>query len=142
MTETTSRTSLTAANRLRPMSQRVDEVASAAAVTGIWLLFPLAIGGFTFLLLGLIILAISSDPDPGIPFFAWLILTLALQALYWVWIAHVSGRNPINGLWALIPVVALIPTFPLARAVVLVRDPAFKASDDFDSPHSHTESST
>lgn len=139
MSDWNNSTSLTATNRLRPASQRADEVAGAAAVTGIWLLFPLAIGGFTFLFLGILILAISEDPDPGVPFFAWLILTLALQALYWVWIAHVSGRNPISGLWALIPVVALIPTFPLARAAVLGNDTSAELPDTTDSLSSQKE---
>lgn len=131
--------SLTSINRLRPTSQRADEVASAAAVTGIWLLFPLAIGAFTFLFLGLLILGISDEPEPSVPFLAWLILTLALQALYWVWIAHVSGRNPIIGLWALLPVIALVPTFPLARAAVLSNGAVAASPDEVDGYHLHTE---
>lgn len=115
----TAITDLASANRLRPVSHRADEVANAAAVTGIWLLLPLAVGAVSFMLLGLIVLGVSDDLDPGVPFAAWLVVTLALQALYWVWMASVAGRNPLEGLWALIPIVALVPTFSIARAVAL-----------------------
>lgn len=115
----TEMTDLTSANRLRPVSHRADEVANAAAVTGIWLLLPLVVGAVSFMLLGLIVLGVSDDLEPGVPFAAWLVVTLALQTLYWVWMATVAGRNPLEGLWALIPVVALVPTFSIARAVAL-----------------------
>jgi hypothetical protein len=112
-------TDLASTNRLRPVSHRADEVANAAAVTGIWLLLPLVVGAVSFMLLGLIVLGVSDDLEPGVPFAAWLVVTLALQTLYWVWMATVAGRNPLEGLWALIPVVALVPTFSIARAVAL-----------------------
>lgn len=133
----TAITDLTSANRLRPVSHRADEVANAAAVTGIWLLLPLAVGAVSFMLLGLIVLGVSDDLEPGVPFAAWLVVTLALQTLYWVWMASVAGRHPLEGLWALIPIVALVPTFSIARAVALRSavgpnpDPSPQAGDEW-----------
>lgn len=119
MTQPMTATELATVNRLRPAARRADEVAGTAAVVGIWLLLPFAIGALVFIFLGLVILAASDAPEPSMPVAAWLVITVLLQTLYWVWMADVAGRHPLQGLWALIPLVALIPTFSLARSVAL-----------------------
>jgi hypothetical protein len=119
MADTVGRESATSINKLRTVTHRADGVASAATVTGVWLLIPFALGAVTQIVLGLLVLSISDDQDPSVPSGAWLAATLLLQTAYWAWMAYVSGRNPLVGLWALIPIVALIPTFSIARSVAL-----------------------
>jgi len=119
MADTVGRESATSINKLRTVTHRADGVASAATVTGVWLLIPFALGAVTEIVLGLLVLSFSDDQDPTVPGVAWLVVTLLLQTAYWVSMARVAGRNPLVGLWALIPIVALAPTFSIARSVAL-----------------------
>lgn len=102
-----------------PEGERV----SGAALVGLWLLIPVALGAVSFAVLGITELlsapALNSMANADlavIDWMWWLSLTIALQVVYWLLIAP----RPITCLWALLPVIALIPTFFMAREVLLV----------------------
>ena len=101
-----------------PDGQRV----SGAALVGLWLLIPAALGGAGYALVGLISMLTVTQAAPGVEaeqaavaWQWWLLATVLLQSVYWVLIAP----RPMRGLWALLPVLALIPTFGIARDVLL-----------------------
>jgi hypothetical protein len=48
-------------------------------------------------------------------------VVVGLQVVYWCLVAVRAGRSWAMGLWALLPVICLIPTFTLARAAVGTR---------------------
>jgi len=103
---------------LTPSGERV----SGAALVGLWLLLPMALGAVSYAVLGIAELLMSPTMNiagnaeaAGIDWMWWLGLTIALQVVYWLLIAP----RRITCLWALIPVVALIPTFFMAREILL-----------------------
>jgi hypothetical protein len=110
---------LRAANSVVPPSRRADERVNAASFVGLWLLLPIAIGGVARLLLGLLVLILPGDFS--VPTVLWLVLTLVLQAGFWALVCQRSGQPPAKGLWALIPVVAFLPTFFIARRALLAQ---------------------
>ena len=98
------------------------ERVSGAALIGLWLLLPMALGAVSYAVLGIAelltspTLNITGNAEPaGIDRMWWLGLTIALQFVYWLLIAP----RRITCLWALIPVIALIPTFFMAREILL-----------------------
>ena len=101
-----------------PDAERV----SGAALIGLWLLLPMALGAVSYAVLGIAelltspTLNITGNAEPAvIDWMWWLGLTIALQFVYWLLIAP----RRITCLWALIPVIALIPTFFMAREILL-----------------------
>jgi hypothetical protein len=106
-------------NRLRPIGRRTEDVASAASMIGLWLLIPMAIGGLAFVILGLGVLASTDDLEPQVPWQVWLPVTLVMQASFWVLVAYRAGRHPLEGLWGLLPVIGLIPTFAIAHSALV-----------------------
>jgi apolipoprotein N-acyltransferase len=60
--------------------------------------------------------AANAEP-PALDWRWWLGLTIAFQVVYWLLIAP----RPVTGLWAVLPVIALIPTFFIAREALLDR---------------------
>ena len=98
------------------------ERVSGAALIGLWLLLPMALGAVSYAVLGITelltspILNITGNAEPAvIDWMWWLGLTIALQFAYWLLIAP----RRITCLWALLPVIALIPTFFMAREILL-----------------------
>ena len=105
-----------------PGAERV----SGAALVGLWLLLPMALGAVSYAVLGIAklltspTLNITGNAEPAvIDWMWWLGLTIALQFAYWLLIAP----RRITCLWALLPVIALIPTFFMAREVLLIGRP-------------------
>ena len=101
-----------------PGAERV----SGAALVGLWLLLPMALGAVSYAVLGIAklltspTLNITGNAEPAvIDWMWWLGLTIALQFVYWLLIAPPR----ITCLWALLPVIALIPTFFMAREILL-----------------------
>jgi hypothetical protein len=113
--------SLREANKLQFRAEHDAERVRSAALVAVWLLIPFAIGAIAYLILGFIVLfreRLSEETlffELTVPFLPWLILTLVLQAAYWAWLSDRWEK----GLWALIPLVGLIPTFMIARTVLL-----------------------
>jgi len=100
----------------------VGERVSGAALIGLWLLLPMALGAVSYAVLGIAELLtsptmiITGNAKPAvIDWMWWLGLTIALQVVYWLLIAP----RRITCLWAVIPVIALIPTFFMAREILL-----------------------
>ncbi|NQW73573.1 MAG: hypothetical protein HQ453_12660 [Actinobacteria bacterium] len=100
----------------------VGERVSGAALIGLWLLLPMALGAVSYAVLGIAELLtsptmiITGNAEPAvIDWMWWLGLTIALQVVYWLLIAP----RRITCLWAVIPVIALIPTFFMAREILL-----------------------
>ena len=98
------------------------ERVSGAALVGLWLLLPMALGAVSYAVLGIAELLTSPTMNiagnaeaAGMDWMWWLGLTIALQVAYWLLIAP----RRITCLWALIPVVALIPTFFMTREILL-----------------------
>jgi len=88
---------------------------SGASVIGLWLLLPFAILGAAYLICALIVILFHGDQLEALyPVGLSVIATTA----HWCWIARRVGREWTFGLWALIPVVGLFPTFVLAREAV------------------------
>ena len=82
----------------------------------------MALGAVSYAVLGIAelltspTLNITGNAEPAvIDWMWWLGLTIALQVAYWLLIAP----RRITCLWALIPVVALIPTFFMTREILL-----------------------
>lgn len=106
-----------------PEAERV----SGASLVGLWLLIPTALGAVAYALLGIVsMLAASTELNAPADLTAapaviswqwWLGVTLALQVIYWMLIAP----KRLAGLWAIIPVISLIPTFFIARDALLER---------------------
>lgn len=111
--------SLREANRLQFGTDNAAERVRSGALVALWLLVPLAIGAVAYLIIGFLVLLHARVFDDIAEFviigWPWLILTLVLQAGYWCWLSRPWQK----GLWALIPLVALIPTFGIARTVLL-----------------------
>jgi hypothetical protein len=105
-------------NKLRLTPKKADEVSSAPTFIGIWLLLPLAIGGLAFAVVGMFVLALSAEETNQfvLPWKIWLPVTLILQSLYWMRMSHTSGRIMWRGLWALIPLLGMIPLFSVAKS--------------------------
>jgi hypothetical protein len=110
-------------NAITSDSTPEGERVSGAALVGLWILIPVALGAASFAILGITelltspALNIMTNAEPAvIDWRWWLGLTIALQVIYWLLIAP----RPITCLWALIPVIALIPTFFIAREVLLI----------------------
>ena len=98
------------------------ERVSGAALICLWLLLPMALGAVSYAVLGIAelltspTLNITGNAEPAvIDWMWWLGLTIALQFVYWLLIAP----RRITCLWALLPVIALIPTFFMAREILL-----------------------
>lgn len=100
-----------------PEAERV----SGASLIGLWLLIPFALGAAAYAILGIASMLAAPAELPAEPAVIdwqwWLGLTIALQVIYWMLIAP----RPLAGLWAIIPVVSLIPTFFVARDALLER---------------------
>ena len=109
-----------------PEAERV----SGASLVGLWLLIPIALGAVAYALLGIVsMLAAPADltaPPAVISWRWWLGVTLALQVTYWTLIAP----KRLAGLWAIIPVISLIPTFFIARGALLERSIRSSAAAD------------
>jgi len=116
----TSVSSLREANDLQSQVEHDHERVQAAALVAVWLLVPVALGAVSYFLLGIILLLSerlsedAGDLEYRVSSLQWLILTLLLQAAYWCWLSQPWQK----GLWALIPIVGLIPTFAIARTVL------------------------
>ena len=108
-------------NEITSASTPEAERVSGASLVGLWLLIPVAIGAAAYAILGIVSMLTTSTglgTDPAaITWQWWLGLTLGLQVIYWMLLAP----RPLAGLWAIIPVIALIPTFFVARDVLLDR---------------------
>ena len=102
-----------------PRAERV----SGASLVGLWLLIPLALGAMAYAILGIATMLAAPVGVPAesadISWQWWLGLALGLQVVYWMLISP----RPFAGLWAIIPVISLIPTFFIARNVLLDRSP-------------------
>lgn len=92
-----------------------SHMVSGASVVGVWLLIPLALFGVSYVLTSIVSVALLS---PGPNGYVLLGITLMLQVFYWCLVAITADRSWAMGLWALIPVISLIPTFGLARGAV------------------------
>jgi hypothetical protein len=110
-------------NAITSDSTPEGERVSGAALVGLWILIPVALGAVSFAILGITelltspALNIMTNAEPAvIDWRWWLGLTIALQVVYWLLIAP----RPITCLWALLPVIALIPTFFIAREALLI----------------------
>jgi apolipoprotein N-acyltransferase len=110
-------------NAITSDSTPEGERVSGAALVGLWLLIPVALGAVSFAVLGITELLTSpalnsmASTEPAVVDWRWWLgLTIALQVVYWLLIAP----RPITCLWAVLPVIALIPTFFMAREVLLV----------------------
>jgi hypothetical protein len=113
-------------NNVRSHPKRQEDVGSLPSLIGIWLLIPFALGGFAYIVTGLIHLAI--DPELLAPrsfYISWLIVTLLLQVAFWIYMANKSGRKFYFGLWALIPFIALVPTLKIAKDLASKSDEFF-----------------
>ena len=106
---------LRAANRLRSTAEGREAV-SAATVVGLWLVIPCAIAAFALLVLGIVWLTLPLGDDGDYPW-VWVrvLATAVLLMAYWAFLAVRAGRSALWGLWVLAPVVALVPTFVIAR---------------------------
>lgn len=106
-------------NEITSASTPEAERVSGASLIGLWLLIPFALGAAAYAILGAAsMLAASTDlaaEQATIGWQWWLGLTIGLQVLYFVLIAP----RPLAGLWAIIPVISLIPTFFIAREALL-----------------------
>lgn len=109
------------ANRVAHRSGHGAPVVPGASLIGLWLLLPLALAGLAVVIVGLAMLLESHRTAPDLPldWRPWLALTLALQLVYWTGIARLGGRSWFYGLWALLPGVALVPTFFIARDALM-----------------------
>lgn len=105
-------------NKIRLAPKQADEVAPTSTFIGIWLLLPLAIGGMAFAVVGMFVLILSADETNPLvlPWKIWLPVTLILQSLYWMRMSHTSGRSMFRGLWALIPLLGMVPLFSVAKS--------------------------
>ena len=105
-------------NKIRLAPKQADEVAPTSTFIGIWLLLPLAIGGMAFVLVGMLALILWANDSEQLlfPWKIWLPVTLILQSLYWMRMSHTSGRSMFRGLWALIPLLGMIPLFSVAKS--------------------------
>lgn len=108
-------------NEITSASTPAAERVSGASLVGLWLLIPFALGAVSYGLLGIAsMLAAPAEvaAEPAVIAWQWWLgLTLALQVVYWVLIAP----KRLAGLWAMIPVISLIPTFFIARDALLER---------------------
>lgn len=104
------------ANSIVRRSPNAPSGVTAAGVFALWILIPWALGGLAYILLGMWVAKSAFDPEAVFDTRVWLILTLLFQTGYWMLLARSAGLSVLRGLWALIPVVALIPTFSIARA--------------------------
>lgn len=120
-------------NEITSASTPDAERVSGASLVGLWLLIPVAIGAATYAILGIVSMLTTSTgfgTDPAaITWQWWLGLTIALQVIYWVLIAP----KRLAGLWAIIPIVSLIPTFFIARDALLERSARSSATSARDS---------
>lgn len=109
------------ANKLQFRVHNEAERVKSASLVGLWLLIPFALGAVAYLLIGIVlILQERFSGDFGlyeltVPILPWLMLTLVLQAAYWSWLSTPWQK----GLWALIPIVGLVPTFMIARQALI-----------------------
>lgn len=113
---TASAEGVRAANSIVHRSPNAPSGATAASVFALWILIPLALGALAYILIGLVLLLGSYEPGRSVDPRLWVFSTLVLQTAYWSFLADRKGLGALRGLWALIPVVALIPTFGIARA--------------------------
>jgi hypothetical protein len=105
-------------NSVRSQPKRPEDVGTLPSLLGIWLLIPFALGGFAYIVTGLIHLAIDPEfLEPQSFYISWLIVTILLQVGFWMYMANKSGRKFYFGLWALIPLVSLFPTFKIAKSL-------------------------
>lgn len=117
--------------------ERETERVRLASLLGVWLLIPLALGGVAFVLNVLAITVVSAVSGNGIPLevpltdlnVSWLVTTLVFQTAYWCLVA----RPWFWGFWAVIPIVALIPTFFIARRVLAEPAEAAEAAEPVES---------
>jgi len=107
--------SLTLINQVTPPGNPDTPRGTAASIFALWMLIPLSLGALAYVLLGLWLMLSSFEPDRSVDPRLWILVTLAFQSAYWVFLADRSESSPLKGLWALIPFIALIPTFPIAR---------------------------
>ena len=115
-----------------PEAERV----SGASLVGLWILIPTALGAVAYALLGIVSM-LASPTELAVPagltaepavisWQWWLGVTLALQVIYWMIVAP----KRLAGLWAIIPVISLIPTFFIARDALLERSTRSSATAD------------
>lgn len=112
-----------AANRLRrPDDGR--EVVNAATVVGVWVVIPIALAALALLIVGVAFLTLPVGDDGEQPW-TWLRVSVTVLglAVYWGALAVRSGRSALWGLWVLIPIVSLVPTFVIARDVAAGKEP-------------------
>lgn len=114
---------------LRDMNKVVRRVeagadtVTAASQFAVWILLPVSLGGLAYIAVGVWLLMAPYDPNLSPDWRLLLLLTLVLQGIYWAFVSRAAGRNPVNGLWGLLPVIALIPTFFIARTALLRTPP-------------------
>ena len=104
------------ANSIVRRSPNAPSGVTAASVFALWILIPLALGAFAYIVIGLVLLLSAYEPGQSVDPRLWIFSTLVFQTAYWSFLADRKGLGALTGLWALIPVVALIPTFSIARA--------------------------
>lgn len=118
-TKTPSSPSLRDSNRIVRRTPEGAGTVTAASLFAVWILLPLALGALAYVIVGVWLLMSPFDRDLMIDWKPWIALTLVLQAGYWTVVSRAASRNALNGLWGLIPIIALVPTFAIARAALL-----------------------
>lgn len=120
MSESTSSFSATSLREMNRIVRRpADGSVTAASLFALWILIPLALGALAYVLIGVWLLMSPFEPDLTIDWKPWMALTLLLQAGYWAVVSRAAGRSPLKGLWGLVPVVALVPTFTISREALI-----------------------
>jgi len=104
-------------NQVTPPGNSDTQRGTAASIFALWILIPLALGALAYTVLGLWLMLSPFEPDRSVDPGLWIFVTLVFQSAYWAFLADRIESSPLKGLWALLPLIALIPTFPIARKV-------------------------